>query len=51
MRGTSQQYAEKHSPGQLALLKQIRNYRMDVDSAHRDCIWNYLMRYRSVGVQ
>lgn len=97
MRETSQQYAEKHSPGQLALLKQIRNYRMDVDSAHRDCsylgwiqdnthknaagaakldasgnylssatlpglpfpetkngqkaIWNYLMRYRGVGVQ
>jgi hypothetical protein len=89
-------YADKLSPGQLALFKQIKGYRMDVYPTHRDCgypgwiqdnikknagtakldasgnhlqaavlpglpfpaaktgqeaIWNYLTRYRGVGVE
>jgi hypothetical protein len=92
----SAKYADKLSPGQLALFKQIKGYRMDVYPTHRDCaypdwiqenvkknagvakldatgnhlqsavlpglpfpaaktgqeaIWNYLTRYRGVGVQ
>lgn len=31
------QYADKLSPGQLALFKQIKSYRMDVYPTHRDC--------------
>ncbi|NPT40997.1 DUF1329 domain-containing protein [Paraburkholderia sp. 1N] len=31
------QYAAKLSPGQLALFKQIKNYRMDVYPTHRNC--------------
>ncbi|MCP3727110.1 DUF1329 domain-containing protein [Paraburkholderia sp. CNPSo 3272] len=31
------QYADKLSPGQLALFKQIKGYRMDVYPTHRDC--------------
>jgi hypothetical protein len=30
-------YADKLSPGQLALFKQIKGYRMDVYPTHRDC--------------
>ena len=30
-------YSEKLSPGQLALFKQIKGYRMDVYPSHRDC--------------
>jgi hypothetical protein len=90
------QYADKLSPGQLALFKQIKGYRMDVYPTHRDCgypdwiqdnikknagtakldasgdhlqnavlpglpfpgaktgqqaIWNYLTRYRGVGLE
>jgi hypothetical protein len=30
-------YADKLSPGQIALFKQIKNYRMDVYPTHRDC--------------
>jgi hypothetical protein len=90
------QYSDKLSPGQLALFKQIKGYRMDVYPTHRDCgypawiqenikknagsakldasgnhlqaavlpglpfpsaktgqeaIWNYLTRYRGVGVE
>ncbi|MGN6668793.1 MAG: DUF1329 domain-containing protein [Trinickia sp.] len=91
------QYADKLSPGQLALFKQIKNYQMDVYPTHRNCaypewvqdntrkngagaakldasgdylmtavlpglpfpqaktgqeaIWNYLTRYRGVGVE
>jgi hypothetical protein len=30
-------YADRLSPGQIALFKQIKNYRMDVYPTHRDC--------------
>lgn len=30
-------YADKLSPGQVATIKQIKNYRMDVYPSHRDC--------------
>jgi len=89
-------YADKLTPGQIALFKQIKGYRMDIYPTHRDCtypdwvqdnikknaagaaklstdgdhlqsavlpglpfpgaktgqeaIWNYLTRYRGVGV-
>lgn len=89
-------YAANLTPGQIAMFKQIKNYRMDVYPTHRDCgypdwvqentrknagtakldasgdhlqsailpglpfpaaktgqqaIWNYLARYRGVGIQ
>ena len=89
-------YATNLTPGQLAMFKQIKNYRMDVYPTHRDCgypewiqenikknagaakldasgnhlvsatlpglpfpgaktgqeaIWNYLSRYRGVGIK
>ncbi|HSV48174.1 MAG TPA: DUF1329 domain-containing protein, partial [Ramlibacter sp.] len=30
-------YADRLSPGQLALVKQTRGYRMDVYASHRSC--------------
>ncbi|WP_051889089.1 DUF1329 domain-containing protein [Caballeronia sordidicola] len=30
-------YADKLSPGQIALFKQVKNYQMDVYPTHRDC--------------
>ncbi len=35
--GSADKYADKLSPGQLAMLKQIKGYRMDVYPSHRSC--------------
>ena len=32
------QYASKMTPGQVALVKQVPNYRMDVYPSHRNCV-------------